>query len=209
MRLTRPALAVALALTMVGGAAFAETAPKTTATSKTLFLAQEGCGTSAEDPLLLPTSVPDQDGCGTVAGLPADEVDYQIGATVDDVGTAYASTKKTLPFKLDGAKKITGQLTADSWLPAGGGIGSVTWDYELSGTTSKGKTIDFGSYTAEQAVSPSGHRVQTPFSIAVPKTANLQVFKSFVFTVWLHGMNVPFSAMGLSGSSYIVFPAKK
>jgi hypothetical protein len=209
MRLARPALAVALSFTLVGGAAFAADAPKTTVTSKTLFLAQAGCGTSAEDPFLLPTAVPDQDGCGAVLGLPVSELDYQIGATVDDVGTPYASTKKTAPFKLDGAKKITGQLTADSWIGAGGGVGSVAWDYHLTGTTSKGKTVDFGTYSAEQSVSPSGSRVQTPFSIPVPKTANLQIFKSFVFTVYLHGMNVPFSAMGLSGSSYIVFPAKK
>ncbi|MCU1588288.1 MAG: hypothetical protein JWN31_1781, partial [Frankiales bacterium] len=164
MRLARPALAVALAVTMVGGAAFAADAPKTTATSKTLYLSQAGCGSSAEDPLLLPTVVPGQDGCGTVAGLPANELDAQIGATVDDVGTPYASNKKTVPFKLDGTKKITGQLTADSWIGAGGGVGTVTWDYELSGTTSKGKSVDFGSYTADQAVSPSSSRVQTPFS---------------------------------------------
>jgi hypothetical protein len=209
MRLARPALAVALALTMTGSAAFAATAPKTTATSKTLYLSQFGCGTTAEDPYLLPTVQTDSTGCGTVGGLPIDEVDAMIGATVDDVGTPYASTKKTVPFKLDGAKKITGQLTADSWIGAGGGIGTVTWDYHLTGVTTKSKTFDFGSYTVDQAVSPAGSKVETPFSIAVPKAAGGLVFKSFVFTVWLHGLNVPFSAMGLAGESFIIFPAKK
>ncbi|MCW2543100.1 MAG: hypothetical protein JWM40_652 [Frankiales bacterium] len=209
MRWIRPLVAVAVAVTMVGGSAFAATAPKTSATSKTLYLSQFGCGTTAEDPYLLPTVQTDSSGCGTVGGLPLDEVEAMTGATLADLGTPYASTKKMLPFKLDGAKKITGQLTADSWIGAGGGIGTVTWDYSLTGVTTKSKTFDFGSYTVDSAVSPAGSKVETPFSIAVPKPASGLIFKSFVFTVWLHGLNVPFSAMGLAGESYIVFPAKK
>jgi hypothetical protein len=205
MRLVRPAVVIALALALTGGSALAAAKPPATFTKK-LYLSQLGCGSTAEDPYLLPAPGNEDSGCGVVAGLPVSELDYMTGATVDDVGTPYASTSKTAPFKLDAAKKVTGQLVAESWFGVGG-FGTVAWDYRLVGTTTANKVFDFGSYSAES--SASGEEVTTPFTIPVPKAANGLTFKSFVFTVWLHGLNMPYSAMGLGGKSFIVIPGKK
>lgn len=202
MKLVRPILAVATAASLAGGTfAFAADAPKTTDTSKTLFLSQNGCGTTAEDGRLEPKVQDDSaDGCGTIGGLPFNEI---AGS-----GRDFTSVASMKPFKIDAAKSVTGQVSAKAWsLP--GGVGSVDFDIALSGTTSAGKTVDFGTVTVSAPASPTQSVVSVPFSLPVPAAAKGLVFKKFVFNLLQRGMNVGMSAESLNGTSYVVFPAKK
>jgi hypothetical protein len=210
MRLVRPVLGLAMVLALLGaGVASALPAPKSSATSKTLFLSRAGCGTTAGEPYLLPAATADSRGCGTVGGLPVNEVEWiALEEDIDEVGVPYASTKKMAPFKIDAAKKVTGQLKAVSWAGSFGGVGTVEFDYHLVGTSTSNRQIDFGKGSVSSAVSPLAP-TEVPFSITVPKAASGLTMKAFTFTVWQHGLNVPMSAAGLSGDSYIVFPARR
>jgi len=206
MRLVRPAVALALAgLTASAGVSLAADAPKSSSRSKTLYLSQEGCGTTAQPGRLELKPLADSaDGCGTIGGLPMEEVFAQGGAASGD---DYTSTKKLVPFVLEGSKKVTGQVAAMSWVGAGG-AGEVVWDVSLRGTTLAGKSVVIGSTTASTTVAGADEVVLAPFEIAVPSSAAGQTFKSFVLNVVQHGANLGYSAKKLSGDSYVVIPAR-
>ena len=210
MRIARLVVAVAVVLaTATSGLALAADAPKSTTTSKTLFLSQEGCGTTAGPGLLLPTAQDDSaTGCGTIGGVPLGELEARDSADFCPCGDDYTTNKKFLGFKMD-RKPITGQLASGSWVGAFGGVGTVSFDITLSGVTTAGKTIALGATTASGSVSPTNAICDVPFTLpATPAAAN-QKFKAFTLHVFMHGLNVPMSAKQLSGESYMVFPAKK
>lgn len=202
MRLVRPALVLALAAsTATGLVAFAADAPKSTTKSKTLYMAQEGCGSTAEAGRL--EEKPQADGatgCGTIGGVPLNEV---AGLPGDD----YTSTAKLAPFKLDATKKVTGQVAAGSWFGAGG-VGTVTFDVHLAGITKAGGGVDFGTTTVSAQVAGAAGVVYVPFTLNVPATAGGVVMKAFTITVAQRGANIGMSAKQLSGDSYVVIPAK-
>ncbi len=206
---TRTAFCLAAAgLTLSATVALADDAPRTTATSKSLFMAQEGCGSTAEPGRLEPKPQADSaDGCGTIGGLPLNEVAHQdeedLGPTAED----YTSTSKLVPFVVDASKKVKGQVAAESWFGAGG-VGSVTWDVSLRGTTAAGKIVDFGTTTVSADAAPGENDVFAPFELAIPRAASGQTFKRFVVSVALRGQNIGMSAKKLSGDSYVVIPAK-
>jgi hypothetical protein len=202
VRLVRPALCLALAATAAAGTvAFAADAPKTTDTSKSLFLSQNGCGSTQEDGRLEPKIQNDtSDGCGTIGGIPINEL---AGLPTD-----FTSTSAVKPFKIDAAKKVTGQVSAGSWTGTGG-VGTVDFDLALVGTTSTGKTIDFGEQTVSGSASPATNVVSVPFTFSVPASAKGATFKRFTFSMLQRGMNVGMSAQSLNGNSYVVIPAKK
>ncbi len=207
MRLVRPVLCLALVAT--GGTALvasAADAPKSSTTSKTLFMAQEGCGSTAEAGRLVEKAGADgATGCGVVGGLPLEEALYQLeGSTPDD----YTSTSTLKPFKVDGTKKVTGQVAAGSWFGAGG-VGTVTFDVHLAGVTSTGTGADFGTTTVSANVAGPDAIVYVPFTLSVPASASGKAFKAFTLSVVQRGMNVGMSAKQLDGDSYVVIPAKK
>jgi hypothetical protein len=206
----RPVLALGLATAaMFAGVASATDAPKTSASSSTFYLRQEGCGTTAEAGRLEPKSSGDgATGCGTIGGLPAGEVEAQSGATAAD-GDSYATIGKGLPIKLDGAKKITGQLAAESWIGFGAGAGTVSFEVALGGTDAKGKGVDFGTTSVSGSITPGQNVVLVPFELAVPASAVGTAMKSFTLSVLQHGGNLGYSAKHLDGDAYIVFPTKK
>ena len=215
MRLVRPALALALAgVAAAGSFAFAAEAPKTTATSKTLFLAQEGCGTTAEAGRLEDKAQDDSgDGCGVIGGLPLAEVEAQDEEDFGPLGDDFTTTTKFVPVKVDGAKPITGQLAVTSW-PGGftglpiGGVGTVTYDVHLAGVALDGKALDFGSVKASGPAAPGQDEVDVPFSLTVPATAAGVKVKAFTLTVFQHGQQVGMTAQHLKGASYLVIPTK-
>lgn len=202
MKLVRPALCLAAAATAASGTlAFAADPPRTTPTSKTLYLSQEGCGTTAEAGRLEPKVQADSaDGCGVVGGLPFNEV----ASSPED----YTATKKVGLVKLDAKKKITGQLTAESWYGVGG-VGTVTFDVALIATTTAGKKIDFGSLTVNGSASPTAIDVYVPFSFTPPASAAGATLKTIVLSVTQRGMNMGMSAKKLSGDSWLVIPTRK
>jgi hypothetical protein len=199
-------LLVAVAST---GVASATDAPKTSATSSTFYLRQEGCGTTAEAGRLEPKSSSDgATGCGTVGGLPADEALAQLGATAAD-GDTFATVGKGLPIKLDGSRKITGQLAAESWFGSGAGAGTVSFDVALAGVDAKGKGIDFGTTSVSGSITPGENVVMVPFTLTVPGNAVGTPIKSLSLSVFAHGANFGYSAKHLDGDAYIVLPTKK
>jgi hypothetical protein len=211
MRPVRPALALALAgLAASGTLAFAADAPKSSATRQTLFMAQEGCGTTAEAGRLETKAQADTaDGCGVIGGLPLNEVIAQDEADFGSIADDYTSTAKLVPFMIDVSKKVTGQVAAESWIGNGvGGAGTVTWDVHMTGTTTAGKVVDFGVTTVSAPAAPGTDDVVAAFTLSVPRSATGLTFKRFVVSVGQRGQNVGMSAKKLSGESYVVIPVK-
>jgi hypothetical protein len=210
MHLLRSGVCLAAAgLVASGTLAFADDAPKTTATSKTLYLAQEGCGASAQPGRLeaKPQDDTDADGCGTIGGLPLNEVFHADEADFGPIADDYTSTGGLAPFIVDGSKPVRGQVAGQSWVGLGG-IGTVTWDVHLQGTTTTGAVVDFGSATVSAPASPSENEVVAPFQLSVPAAAAGKTFKKFVISVAQRGQNVGMSSKRLQGESYVVIPAK-
>ena len=203
-----PVLAVALALSFtVAGVASAADAPKTSASSSTFFLRQEGCGTTAEAGRLEPKSSADgATGCGTIGGVPVDEIAHQTG---EGLAEDFATVGKGLPVKLDGARKVTGQLAAGSWVGEGVGVGEVTFDVALRMTTAAGTGVNFGETTVTGEITPGENVAMVPFTFTVPAGAAGAKIKSMVLTVEQRGANLGFSAKQLDGDSYLVLPLKK
>ena len=206
----RPALALGLATAaLFAGVASATDAPKTSATSSTFFLRQEGCGTTAEPGRLEPKDSGDgATGCGTIGGIPIGEAEAQTGSTAAD-GDTFSTIGKGLPIKLDGTKKITGQLAAESWIGAGVGAGTVSFEVALAGTDAKGKGVDFGTTSVSGSITPGENVILVPFELAVPAAAVGTPMKSFTLSVLQHGSNLGFSAKHLDGDAYVVFPTKQ
>jgi hypothetical protein len=201
-------LAVALAVSFaVAGVASAADAPKTTTSSSTFFLRQEGCGTTAEAGRLEPKASADgATGCGTIGGLPVDELAHQAGESLSE---DFATVGKGLPVKLDAARKVTGQLAAGSWFGEGVGAGEVTFDVALRVTTVAGTGISFGETSVTGSITPGENVATVPFSYPVPAAAAGAKVKSVVLTVAQRGANLGYSAKQLDGDSYLVLPTKK
>lgn len=200
---SRLALSLALAITAATGlAAHAEKAPKTSDKSATFFLRQEGCGAAQEPGRLEPKSGGDTaTGCGTIGGLPFNEL----------AGTSkpYSTTGKGLPINLDPSRKVIGQLAAGSWVGAGaGGVGTVTFDVSLVGTSASGERLSFGETTVSGAASPGKDVVLVPFELTVPAAANKAAVKSLTLEILQRGTHLGMSAQQLDGDSYVVLPTR-
>jgi hypothetical protein len=206
----RPALALGLAVAFAFcGVSAAADAPKTSASSSTFFLRQEGCGATEEAGRLEPKAGTDgATGCGTIGGLPVNEALSQMGTGAAD-GEVYSTVGKGLPIKLDGARKITGQLAAASWIGEGAGAGSVAFDVLLTGVDAKGKSVNFGETTVTGSITPGENVVLVPFELPVPAAAVGTPIKSLALSVWQHGANVGYSSKQLDGDAYLVMPTKK
>lgn len=200
----RAAVGIALSSTVLaGGAALA--VPKAAANEALFFLRQEGCGTSAQEGRLEPKAGADgATGCGTIGGLPFDEIVHIVDGSTPDT---YSTVGKGLPIRLNAAKKVKGQLAAESWYGAGG-IGTITFDVGLVGQTVEGKSVDFGSTTVSAPASPSANVVAVPFELAVPAPGSGARMKSFTLSVVQRGLNQGMSSKYLDGESYVIFPTK-
>lgn len=210
VRLARPALALALGAVAVAGLpALAADAPKTSTTSSTFFLVQDGCGAeTGPGRLEVKKLESDSAGCGTVGGLPFNEVLHQVEGVEPD---SFDTVGKGLPITLDATKKLTGQVSALSWfagLVPTGGVGRVEFDVAATARTAAGTTVDFGSTTVSAMGAPAQDVVQVPFSLTPPATANGAKITSLSLLVSLRGANAGYSAYAFGGESYVVVPTK-
>jgi hypothetical protein len=206
--LSRPALVLAaLGLAASGVPALAADAPKTSATSSSFFLVQDGCGAeTGPGRLEVKKLQSDAPGCGTIGGLPFDEVFAQTGAIEP---TSFDTVGKGLPIVLDASRKVTGQLTGSAWLGVGaGGAGVVQFDVAATARTASGSTVDFGSTSVSGMGAPGQDEVQVPFELTVPSTANGQRITSISLLVLQRGLNTSYSATAYGGESYVVLPTK-
>ena len=203
LRAPRIALALALSLTAATGvAAHAEKAPRTSDKSATFFLRQEGCGAEQAPGRLEPKGGGDgATGCGTIGGLPFNEV---AGSP-----KPFSTSGKGLPINLAPAGKVTGQLAAGSWYGVGaGGVGEVAFDVALVGTDAKGEKVDFGSDTFTAMAGPGEDVVLVPFELAIPTRSSSAAIKSLTLEIVQRGANVGMSAQQLDGDSYVVLPLR-
>lgn len=210
VRLVRPALALALGAVAVAGLpALAADAPKTSTTSSTFFLVQDGCGAEmGPGRLEVKKLESDSPGCGVVGGLPLNEALHQVEGVEPD---SFDTVGKGLPITLDATKKVTGQVSALSWfagLVPTGGAGEVEFDVAATARTSAGGTVDFGSTTVSAMGFPGQDVVQVPFELTPPATANGAKITSLSLLVSLRGANAGYSAYAFGGESYVVVPTK-
>lgn len=199
----RLALCLALSITAATGvAAHAEKAPRTSASSATFFLRQEGCGAEQAPGKLEPKAGGDgATGCGTIGGLPFNEL---LGSP-----KTFTSSGKGLPISLAPTGKVKGQLAAGSWVGNGtGGLGQVTFDVALVGTDAAGAKIDFGSVTVSGTAVPGEDVVLVPFELPIPARTSSAAVKSLVLEVLQRGANFGMSAQQLDGDSYVVLPTR-
>lgn len=208
---TRALVAVAAAAALAGGAlpSFAADAPKTSATSSSFFLVQDGCGAdTGPGRLEIKKLESDSPGCGTIGGVPFDEAFAQLG---DPIVDSFDTVGKGLPIVLDATKKVTGQVSAEGWyegLVPVGGVGTVEADISVVASTLSGASVDFGTTTVSAMGAPGQSVVSLPFTLTAPATANGQKIKSISMSVSLHGANIGYSAYKFGGDSFLVIPTK-
>jgi hypothetical protein len=177
-----------------------------------LFLRQEGCGTTQESGRLETKAGPDgSDGCGTIGGVPLNEIDHTADLGLFAVPNEFVTNKKSgLPAKLDTARKVTGVVAATVyWGDLPGGVGKVSFDLALIGRSVSGKTIDFGTQTVTADASATSAITSVPFTFAMPSSAKGQTLSKLTFSVVQRGANFNQQARSLNGTSYLVIPTKK
>lgn len=200
------ALRLAVAAASLGSIALIGHADAAAPLTSKFYLRAEGCGTTQEPGRLEPKAGADgSDGCGTVGGLPIDEVFAQADSvSFED----YDTGKAGIPVKLDATRKVTGQISVGSWFGVGG-AGQVVVDLALTARTTAGKTIDFGTVRVSKTPTPSEAIVSMPFTFTVPASGKNATLSHITLSVGAHGANVGWSAKSLNGTSYLVIPARK
>jgi hypothetical protein len=206
MSVATRALRLAIAAASLGSIALIGHANAAAPTSAKFYLRAEGCGGTQEPGRLEPKSGADgSDGCGTVGGLPVDEVFAQADSAVFD---DYDTGKAGIPVKLDSTRKVTGQISVASWV-GGGGAGTITVDLALTARTSAGKTIDFGSVTVTKTTASTEAVISFPYTFNVPASGKGATLTHITLSVAQHGANVGYSAKSLNGTSFLVIPTRK
>ncbi|HVF21238.1 MAG TPA: hypothetical protein VNA14_13495 [Mycobacteriales bacterium] len=177
------------------------------ASGYTLYLRQEGCGSTAEAGRLEPKKGADgTTGCGAIGGVPINEVIVQVDGA-ENALEPFDSNKKMAPVKL-GSGAVTGTIAVASWIGVGGGVGFVDVDATLLLTTKAGKKFDLGAFSGSVMASPTETIARVPFTFAVPAAAVGQTITKVSLSYVAHGINVPMSAAQYDGESFLVLPRK-
>lgn len=206
MSLATRALRLAIAAASLGSIALIGHADAAAPLTSKFYLRAEGCGSTQEAGRLEPKSGADgSDGCGTIGGLPIDEVFAKGDSLVFD---DYDTGKAGIPVKLDSTRKVTGQISVASWFGAGG-AGEITVDLVLTARTTAGKTIDFGTVKVTKTTASTAAVVSFPFTFNVPASGKGATLSHITLSVAQHGANVGYSAKSLNGTSYLVMPTRK
>lgn len=182
------------------------------AAESTFYLRQDGCG-AEQQPGRLETveGGDDADGCGSIGGLPFDEVFNQLGAnepnvfstTVRPESVRERSYRGGMPIILDATTDVTGQLRAESWFGDGvPGGGQVTFQIKLT-MRIDGKSVTIGSATLE-ATGGGADNQTLEFSIDVDDALDGSEVTGMSFSVTQGGVNVNNTNLGLNGDSFLV-----
>lgn len=187
------------ALLLVGAAAAASASAATPGT-QTLFARQEGCGATAEAGRLDTSkgTADGADGCGTLGGLPLNEL---LGGAPE----TYSTTEKYKPVVVR-AGAVKGQVAADSWTGSVGGVGTVEVDVAMTGLTADEETVDLGTVTVRAPASPTTATVKIPFQLSVPDEADGVTVTAWSLSVSLRGQNVNANAQALEGDVFVTLP---
>ncbi|MFP5371389.1 MAG: hypothetical protein ACLGI3_11670, partial [Actinomycetes bacterium] len=174
MRLSAPRTAVAAAL--AAGLLAATSASAAVEESETrLFLSAEGCGATQEPGTLSVEKNPDagSDGCGSIGGLPFDEVFHQLDAASPMDFTT--TSGDGVPLTLDPDRDATGVFATRSWTGGAGAVGEVTVDLVLNASyrddTNRPRSLALGSGTFTVTGSPTSVVTSVPFTFDLPDTA--------------------------------------
>lgn len=202
----RPSTARRLAtLTVLGlaGALATSASAAVEPSSTQFFLNSTGCGAD-QGPTTLSTTIAadDSDGCGTIGGLPFNEVLAQAEV---DIAEAYG-TVDGMPLTLDASRDAEGVIAVQSWAPPGPSLGQVVVEVSLEGNGTDKKFVALGGDRTEVVVAGAASQVDVPFSIDLPASAQGRELRSLTLSVTIRGINVNGSARRLEGDSSLTVP---
>jgi len=148
------------------------------------------------------------EGCGTIGGVPVDEVFYQAGAPST---TTYTTTKKDgMPLIVDVKRKITGQIGTESWTGVVGGAGTVNVDLEVDALTTTGQSVVVSVQKLSAALAPNGPAVTNiPWTASFPASLAGKTLASFSVSTTIHGVYVDQGAKHYDGDSFVIVPGLK
>ena len=168
---------------------------------ETFYLRGSGCGATESFWLSTTTGTDEYDGCGTIGGLPINEVLYQTGGAPSTF-----SAQDGVPVMIDASRDVTGTIRAESWTGAGTpGVGQVVVEVSLTGSTDSGDSFVLGSGTFE-AVNAAKDGVQFPFTFNLADELQGAQLSDLTISVEVHGANWNSSNLGLEGDSKFTLP---
>lgn len=184
-------------ITVTGTATFGPAVPE----NRTFYLRGSGCGATEAFWLSVESGTDEYDGCGTIGGLPFNEVIYQLGG-----GPNTFAAQDGIPAILDASKNVTGTIRAESWTGDGTpGVGQVVVEVSLSGADAEGNSVTIGSDTLE-AMNTGTDGVQLPFTFDIGDSLDKVALTELTLSVEIHGVNQNSSNLGLSGDSKFTLP---
>lgn len=184
-------------ITVTGTSSFGPAVPE----SRTFYLRGSGCGATEAFWLSVESGTDEYDGCGTIGGLPVNEVIYQLGG-----GANTFSAQDGVPAILDASKDVTGTIRAESWTGDGTpGVGQVVVEVSLAGADAEGNSVTIGTDTLE-ATNTGADGVQLPFTFNIADALDKVALTELALSVEVHGVNQNSSNLGLSGDSKFTLP---
>lgn len=203
IRLLAVTMLLVLGLTTAGASAEGELV----ASDRAFYLRGEGCGATAVLYLSYRNGADGYDGCGSVGGVPFQELIHQVDGPRPKTFSTRGE-KDGVPVTLDGTRDITGQIRGESWfsglLPVPG-VGQVVVDVTVYGIDSANKVVTLGSAT-EEAINTGHEGVQVPFTIDIDDALSGVELKSLSIDLELHGANYNSGNIGLEGDSNFNLP---
>jgi hypothetical protein len=183
-------------MTVMGTSAFDAALPA----QETYYLRGSGCGATESFWLSTTTGADEYDGCGTIGGLPANEVLFQAGGN-----PMTFSAQDGVPVVVDASRDVTGTIRAESWTgPGTPGVGQVVVNVSLTGSTDRDSYV-LGSGTFE-AVNAAKDGVQFPFTFNLADELQGAQLTDLTLSVEVHGANWNSSNLGLEGASKFTLP---
>ena len=171
------------------------------AAQETFYLRGSGCGATESFWLSTTTGTDEYDGCGTIGGLPFNEVLYRTGGA-----PMTFSAQDGVPVLVDASRDVTGTVRAESWTGTGTpGVGQVVVDVSLTGSTDAGDGYVLGSGTFE-AVNDAKDGIQFPFTFNLADELQGVRLSDVTISVEVHGANWNSSNLGLGGGSKFTLP---
>ena len=204
MTITVRLLAALFALAILAPAAMAD--PTYTETDDRFYLRGTGCGAETDLYLSDKSGEDDYDGCGTIGGLPINEVLAAEGS-----GGETLTTRGTAPIIVDANRPLTVQIRTESWVGDGiPGAGQSVVDITVTGTPASDGgpftlPVTLGSGTSEVLVVGGDHALHT-FELDLPDSVDRTTLTDLSLEISWHGANVNVNNLGMSGDSYFTVP---
>ncbi|WP_108664782.1 hypothetical protein [Euzebya rosea] len=201
MTITVRLLAALFALAILAPAAMAD--PTYTETDDRFYLRGTGCGAETDLFLSDRSGEDDYDGCGTIGGLPVNEVLAAEGS-----GGETLTTRGTAPIIVDANRDLVVVIRTESWFGDGiPGAGQSVVDVAITGTPAAGGFVPvaLGSGSSDEIVVGADNATHT-ITLDIPDTAHLAELSNLSLEISWHGANINVNNLGMSGDSHFTVP---